>query len=85
LECHGLPGSADVRVGPGAGPPSLPLIRKRRRIPKSFPEDGDTDWRGRFDSAPLRDDPKAGAVRYAVLVLHEQKGAVIRAMAPPAK
>jgi hypothetical protein len=50
-----------------------------------FHKDGYTDLRGRFDYASLSDDPNAGAVRYAVLVLDEQRGAVIRDVAPPQK
>jgi len=50
-----------------------------------FHKDGYTDLRGRFDYASLSDDPNAGATRYAVLVLDEQRGAVIRDIAPPAK
>jgi hypothetical protein len=50
-----------------------------------FHKDGYTDLRGRFDYASLSDDPNAGAVRYAVLVLSEQRGAVLREVAPPAK
>jgi hypothetical protein len=50
-----------------------------------FHKDGYTDLRGRFDYASLSDDPNANAVRYAVLVLHEQFGAVIREVAPPTK
>jgi hypothetical protein len=50
-----------------------------------FHKDGYTDLRGRFDYASLSDDPNAGAQRYAVLVLDEQRGAVIRDVAPPAK
>jgi hypothetical protein len=33
----------------------------------------------------VSDDPNAGATRYAVLVLDEQRGAVIRELAPPTK
>jgi hypothetical protein len=50
-----------------------------------FHKDGYTDLRGRFDYASLSDDPNSGATRYAVLVLSEQRGAVIREMNPPAK
>ena len=50
-----------------------------------FHKDGYTDLRGRFDYASLSDDPNAAADRYAVLVLDEQRGAVIREIAPPAK
>ena len=48
-----------------------------------FHKDGYTDLRGRFDYASLSDDPNAGAVAYAVLVLHEQRGAGIREIQPP--
>jgi hypothetical protein len=50
-----------------------------------FHKDGYTDLRGRFDYASLSDDPNTGATRYSVLVLDEQRGAVIRDIAPPAK
>jgi hypothetical protein len=50
-----------------------------------FHKDGYTDLRGRFDYASLSDDPNAGAQRYAVLVLDERRGAVIREVAPPTK
>ncbi|HEU4419113.1 MAG TPA: hypothetical protein VFT55_09255, partial [Planctomycetota bacterium] len=50
-----------------------------------FHKDGYTDLRGRFDYASLSDDPNAGASRYAVLVLSEQRGAVIREVDPPTK
>lgn len=50
-----------------------------------FHKDGYTDLRGRFDYASVSDDPNAGAERYAVLVLDEQRGAVIREIAPPSR
>ena len=50
-----------------------------------FHKDGYTDLRGHYDYATLSDDPNAGATRYAVLVLGEQRGAVIREVKPPAK
>jgi hypothetical protein len=50
-----------------------------------FHKDGYTDLRGRFDYASLSDDPNAGAERYAVLVLDDRRGAVIREIAPPAR
>ncbi|MEO6593400.1 MAG: hypothetical protein ABIP94_01455 [Planctomycetota bacterium] len=50
-----------------------------------FHKDGYTDLRGRFDYASLSNDPNAGAECYAVLVLSEQRGAVIREMNPPTR
>ena len=50
-----------------------------------FHKDGYTDIRGRFDYVSLSDDPNRGAQRYAVMVLDEERGAVIRALNPPAR
>jgi len=50
-----------------------------------FHKDGYTDLRGRFDYVSLSDDPNRGAQRYAVLVLDEERGAVIREINPPAR
>jgi len=48
-----------------------------------FHKDGYTDLRGRFDYASVSDDPNRYANRYAVLVLSDEFGAVIRDVAPP--
>ena len=85
LETHGQVAVSE----PGTNAP-LPktYVKVFARLPSGevrFHKDGYTDLRGRFDYASLSDDPNAGATRYAVLVLHEQKGAVIREMAPPTK
>jgi hypothetical protein len=74
---------------PGANTP-LPktYVKVFARLPNGqvrFHKDGYTDLRGRFDYASLSDDPNAGATRYAVLVLDDQRGAVIRELAPPAR
>ena len=50
-----------------------------------FHKDGYTDLRGRFDYVSLSDDPNRGAKRYAVLVLDEERGAVIREINPPTR
>jgi hypothetical protein len=50
-----------------------------------FHKDGYTDLRGRFDYASVSDDPNAGSNRYAVLVLAEQRGAMVREVTPPAR
>ncbi|MBL8734495.1 MAG: hypothetical protein JNN13_19115, partial [Planctomycetes bacterium] len=50
-----------------------------------FHKDGYTDLRGRFDYASVSDDPDSNATRYAVLVLHDQRGAAIREVDPPTK
>ena len=50
-----------------------------------FYKDGYTDLRGRFDYASLSAKSSRPAQRYAVLVLSEEHGAVIREVAPPAQ
>jgi hypothetical protein len=48
-----------------------------------FHKDGYTDLRGRFDYASVSESATVGADRYAVLVLSEDRGAVVREVAPP--
>ena len=69
-------------------PLSRTYVKVFARLPNGtvrFHKDGYTDLRGRFDYASLSDDPNRGATRYAVLVLDEQRGAVIREINPPAR
>jgi len=74
---------------PGANTPlGKTYVKVFAKLPNGmvrFHKDGYTDLRGRFDYASVSDDPNAGATRYAVLVLNEQRGAVIREVAPPTK
>ncbi len=48
-----------------------------------FHKDGYTDLRGRFDYASISGGNTSNAARYAVLVLSEENGAVIREVVPP--
>jgi hypothetical protein len=48
-----------------------------------FYKDGYTDLRGRFDYASLSTDELDQVERFALLVLHDQHGAVIREAEPP--
>ncbi|MGC6488142.1 MAG: hypothetical protein ACON4Z_10880, partial [Planctomycetota bacterium] len=69
-------------------PLSKTYVKVFARMPNGavrFHKDGYTDLRGRFDYVSLSDDPNRGATRYAVLVLDEQRGAVIREINPPAR
>lgn len=50
-----------------------------------FHKDGYTDLRGRFDYASISESATAGADKYALLVLGEQSGAVIKEVTPPQK
>ena len=48
-----------------------------------FYKDGYTDLRGRFDYASLSTDELDRVERFALLVLHDEHGALIREAAPP--
>ena len=94
-----VPSALDVKLLESAGqlavtaqgsttPLSKVYVKVFAKLPDGtvrFHKDGYTDLRGRFDYASLSDDPNLTATRYAVLVLDEQRGAVIRETAPPAR
>jgi hypothetical protein len=48
-----------------------------------FHKDGYTDLRGRFDYASLSGAGQGQVERYAILVMSESDGALIREAAPP--
>jgi hypothetical protein len=48
-----------------------------------FHKDGYTDLRGRFDYASVNGPEKRPVERFALLVLSDDRGAVIREAAPP--
>ncbi len=67
-------------------PLSTVYVKVFARLPNGrvrFYKDGYTDLRGRFDYASLSAKGSRGAQRYALLVLSEDHGAVIREVAPP--
>ncbi|MBL8753434.1 MAG: hypothetical protein JNK15_09050, partial [Planctomycetes bacterium] len=81
-------GQVAVTAADTQAPLAKAYVKVFARLPNGqvrFHKDGYTDLRGRFDYASLSDDPNASATRYSVLVLDEQRGAVIREVAPPAK
>jgi len=81
-------GQVAVTTADGGAPLPKAYVKVFARLPDGtvrFHKDGYTDLRGRFDYASLSDDPNLTAQRYAVLVLDEQRGAVIREIAPPAR
>ncbi|MCR9244733.1 MAG: hypothetical protein NXI31_06860 [bacterium] len=83
LETFGQVAVSDPKAG---RPLPKTYVKVFARLPNGqirFHKDGYTDLRGRFDYASLSDDPNAGANRYAVLVLSDDLGAVIRDVAPP--
>ncbi|MFO1031521.1 MAG: hypothetical protein U1F60_10600 [Planctomycetota bacterium] len=81
-------GQVVVTTADGKTPLPKAYVKVFARLPGGtvrFHKDGYTDLRGRFDYASLSDDPNLQAERYAVLVLDERRGAVIREIAPPAR
>jgi len=50
-----------------------------------FHKDGYTDLRGRFDYASVSDPGNAAAERFAILLLSDTDGAMVREVAPPGK
>ncbi|MEL6907733.1 MAG: hypothetical protein AAFP22_20165, partial [Planctomycetota bacterium] len=50
-----------------------------------FHKDGYTDLRGRFDYVSLSGVEGPEPTRYAVLALHEDRGATVSELAPPAR
>ena len=48
-----------------------------------FYKDGYTDLRGRFDYSSVNTPERQAIERFAILVLSEDRGAVIRDVAPP--
>jgi len=48
-----------------------------------FHKDGYTDLRGRFDYSSVNTPERQAVERFAILVLSEDRGAVIRDVAPP--
>ncbi len=81
-------GQVAVREPAGDRPLSKTYVKVFAKMPNGavrFHKDGYTDLRGRFDYVGLSDDPNRGATRYAVLVLDERRGAVIREINPPAR
>jgi hypothetical protein len=70
----------------GGGPLSRVYVKCYARMKGGevrFFKDGYTDLRGRFDYATLSTDELDGVDRFALLVLSEEHGAVIREAAPP--
>jgi len=71
--------------GDGAACPKayVKVYARMRGGAVTFYKDGYTDLRGRFDYASLSTDELDRVERFAILVLHETHGAVIREAAPP--
>jgi hypothetical protein len=63
-------------------------VKVYARLPdgtKRFHKDGYTDLRGRFDYASVSEPGTESAERFAILVLSNQNGALIREVTPPGR
>ena len=90
LEVRWLESYGQLQVTDAGSKQMLPKVYVKvfARLPGGkvrFHKDGYTDLRGRFDYASLSGDGGANVDRYAVLVLSEEHGAVIRELEPPAR
>jgi hypothetical protein len=73
-----------LRVTDAAGgKPLSEVYTKLADVSVKFHEDGYTDVRGRFDYASVNTPERQAVERSAVLVLGDDRGAVIREAAPP--
>jgi hypothetical protein len=76
-----------VRVTDGAGKPlSKVYVKVYARLGDGsvkFHKDGYTDHRGRFDYTTVSTPERQPINRFAVLVLSEERGALIREATPP--
>jgi hypothetical protein len=75
-----------VTDGAGGRPLAKVYVKVYARLADGrvkFYKDGYTDHRGRFDYATVSTPERAPVGRFAVLVLAEERGAVIREAAPP--
>lgn len=85
-----LEGIGQLEVGHAGTGRRLPgtYVKVYARLPDGavvFHKDGYTDLRGRFDYASVSTQVTSAAERFAILVLSDSDGAVIREVAPPAR
>jgi len=90
LDVQLLETRGQIKVGASATGAPLPSVYVKvfARLPGGsvrFHKDGYTDLRGRFDYASVSGDGQADPERFALLILSETDGTVIRQAAPPAR
>lgn len=88
LTTHFVESYGQVRVSESAGGKPLPRVYVKVFARSGsghvrFHKDGYTDLRGRFDYASLSGDNRGDIERFAVLVLSDDRGAMIREVPPP--
>jgi hypothetical protein len=75
----------DTAAGKALGKVYVKVYAKLANWQVKFDKDGYTDLRGRFDYVSVNTPERTAIERFSVLVLSEDKGAMIREAAPPAK
>ncbi|MFT5288398.1 MAG: hypothetical protein ACI82F_000453 [Planctomycetota bacterium] len=79
-------GQLQVRDGASGDPLSRVYVKVFVRLSdgsERFHKDGYTDLRGRFDYASLSGPGGSGHARFAILVMDDDRGAIVREAAPP--
>ena len=79
-------GQVTVRHAKTGRPVSAAYVKvygRKRGGDAVFYKDGYTDLRGRFDYASISTDDLDGVERFAILVLSDEHGAIVREAAPP--
>ena len=79
-------GQLKVTDGAGGKPLAKVYVKVYARLADGqvkFHKDGYTDQRGRFDYASVSTPERQGVERFAILALSEERGAMIREVAPP--
>ncbi|MFT5735004.1 MAG: hypothetical protein ACI8WY_003690, partial [Planctomycetota bacterium] len=90
LAVQGIERYGQIRVRSGTGGAALPraYVKVYAMLEDGetrFHKDGYTDLRGRFDYVSLSGVSGAAVQRYALLVMHEEAGASMLELAPPAR
>jgi len=81
-------GQLQVTQTQGGKPVPKVYVKVYAKLPDDrvrFHKDGYTDLRGRFDYASVSEKGTEGATRFAILVLSESEGAVVREANPPGR
>ncbi len=84
-ENYGQLKASDTAGGKGSGKVYVKVYAKLANGEVKFHKDGYTDLRGRFDYVSVNTPERQAIERFAILVLSEDKGALIREAAPPPK
>ncbi len=84
-ENYGQIKASDAAGGKGLGKVYVKVYAKLANGEVKFHKDGYTDLRGRFDYVSVNTPERQAIERFSILVLSEDRGALIREAAPPQK